>query len=554
MDTSPLTIIELREKSAVDIGTGTFGEWRNVLIDKVVINPGDAVAVKQAFIDTKSESSDVIKLEEPINISLENIVYNTNWDKTNKNFFRNTPDKGVNGYDFILCDYKTSGTLGNDYEIVDTLYLKSNKTAEKHQGINFKVTASYIDITGNVANWTSSNYEVPGRSDITLTIPVNLVAKKSPQFVVTNEDRLDELGIPFDKLATSDTTIDVFHPKHFTTNITVDAGTYDPSEIAQVITDKLSINTESRFFTRENLSTSAFLTNSQVHVDQNAWDNTKYGNYMRSDGNEGMGYDLNAYAWVGSSQIALEYDEPTQKFKWSFLHMPVYDDNGDIVTGIKENENFPALNEYFEYGRAGGVAFTKMEPVSFWEDTLGFDVANVTCKVTQTETIIDGIVAFTPVIDLTAGNTTTAGLTGLDSLIIKSNVFLTVPTPPFQTISSQTTGIRAARAFGIQGVDTGYFLIDIDAQMFNEVLGQNLKSHSIQAIVGRYYSADSYTSSQSGNDAIPYIHRGLNSFTLDSFDVRILNPDGTLAPNLGGDSTIFLEVRRAALPAPGQNS
>lgn len=554
MDTSPITVLEFREKSSENKYKN--GDWETRLQDQVIINPGDAIAVRQAFIDTKSESSNVIKIEEDTIINLQNIVYNTNWETSDKTFYAPAGrPSGNDGYDYILCNYEQHGTIGSEYQIVSYLDIKSTSKVEKNPPRFFTVKAAYKDISDNVVNWVSQTIETPTLKNKTLRIAVSVVSKINPPFVVLNESELQDVGMTFVKLETEALTDDVFHPIHFSSNIIIPAGTYEPDEIAKTITEKLTVNTTSRYFTRKDMANSSFLIDSESFPNACPWDASKSACLIRSDGTYGMSFDPAKFKWIGSNQVALEYDEPTQKFLWSFLHMPVYDNSGDIVVGIKGNQAFPDNTKFFEYGRAGGIAFTSLSPKSFWEDTLGFDIGNVCIRVTQQVELIDGIQGHVPVIDLEQGKYTTAGLTGLDSVVIKNNTFTDVPTPPFQTTSSQTYEVRASRAFGIQGIDNGYFLIDIQAKMFNEIFGQNLKSHSIQAIVGRYYSADSYTSSQP-TDSIPFQHRGTTSFVLDSARISILNPDGTLAPNLGDDSTIFIEVRKqqpALMPTDPKN-
>ena len=63
---------------------------------------------------------------------------------------------------------------------------------------------------------------------------------------------------------------------------------------------------------------------------------------------------------------------------------------------------------------------------------------------------------------------------------------------------------------------------------------------NIQGLVNRYYSQNSYTSSDGSN--IEYTHRG-EPMLLSSVGCRILNPDHTLA-TVGGDSTIFLMITK----------
>ena len=79
----------------------------------------------------------------------------------------------------------------------------------------------------------------------------------------------------------------------------------------------------------------------------------------------------------------------------------------------------------------------------------------------------------------------------------------------------------------------------------SDIRGQDNKNNKIHGIVGRYYSKDSYTSSVEGEGSIPYLHESDDPLVLNSFKVRILNPNGTQMEGLQNDNTIFLEIIKA---------
>ena len=86
--------------------------------------------------------------------------------------------------------------------------------------------------------------------------------------------------------------------------------------------------------------------------------------------------------------------------------------------------------------------------------------------------------------------------------------------------------------------------MDIDiGTSYNENIGSDQTqlsySRNMRGIIDRYYSANSYTSSQGGD--ISYIHYG-NSFQLQSLKIRISNSDGSVIDDLGNDNTVFIKV------------
>ena len=110
--------------------------------------------------------------------------------------------------------------------------------------------------------------------------------------------------------------------------------------------------------------------------------------------------------------------------------------------------------------------------------------------------------------------------------------------PDITVIGAATTEIVASTPKLLNLIDNGYFLVEIDGKIQNELISStNIKS-TIQGIVNKYYNLNSYTSSDGSN--IFYQHRGA-PIMLSSLRVRILNPDMSLA-DVGSDTTVFLSI------------
>ena len=104
--------------------------------------------------------------------------------------------------------------------------------------------------------------------------------------------------------------------------------------------------------------------------------------------------------------------------------------------------------------------------------------------------------------------------------------------------------VIAGLAQSIGKQSSGYYIVDIDVgTTYNESIGSDTRqesySRNIRGVIDRYYSANSYTSSQGSQ--ISYVHYG-NSFLLGNIKVRFKNSDGTDITDLGRDNTIFLKV------------
>jgi len=546
MDT--VSIIELRQRDSDTVIND--GDWKTTLREERYLNPGDSISIRNAFIDTKSSSSDTIKLEDDITLEFQNIIYEHNWQndggkKTYHTSVTTSGPKNEDGYEYILCKGKASGII-TGLTFYSNLYLKSGKQVEKKRS-TFEIELEYQDENGNIVKWHSETYDTPAVSDQRDPYAINIAAKTGTIEIV-NEAYLNSIGMFFDGFDDQPVTTDVFTPLVFDSNITVPAGTYDPDDIARIISEKLSVAKNGLYVDSNIVVNSPFLHNSNVFAGGGFYNTALTNTLVRRDGRYAYEYSASAGRWLGTNQMALEYDNETQKFRWTDIHMPIYNGSGDIVTVITPNQNEPDQFKLFTAGKNSGIAFTKLEPVDFWTNTLGFNLGDILVKINMEQKQIGTFNGLAPVINLTDGVNVTSAYTGLDAAVLKNATFYDVSIPtklnPLISTSAVTTPVYASTAFGIAGVRNGYFLVDIAASFANDIIGQNLKSHTISGIVSRYYSADSYTSAEAGS-SIPYIHRGTVSINLDSLHVRILNPDGTLPNDIGDDNTVFLQIVRA---------
>lgn len=114
----------------------------------------------------------------------------------------------------------------------------------------------------------------------------------------------------------------------------------------------------------------------------------------------------------------------------------------------------------------------------------------------------------------------------------------------YSTVSADSTqAIEAAESTGDLDQDkSGYYLIDIDG-IKQSALTSHSTSQSIQAIVSRYYNSGSYTTGDSSTGII-YQHKGAPQY-MQSLRVRVLQPNGQLADDVGNDSAVFLQINRA---------
>ena len=89
--------------------------------------------------------------------------------------------------------------------------------------------------------------------------------------------------------------------------------------------------------------------------------------------------------WFGASQVSLSYNSDQNGiFQFDYLHTPFYNGGDESVGMFKiDQAGHPNLGEFIGVTRAGGIIFRDLQPRSFWEGQLGFDVDSMT--VTNTD-------------------------------------------------------------------------------------------------------------------------------------------------------------------------
>ena len=92
---------------------------------------------------------------------------------------------------------------------------------------------------------------------------------------------------------------------------------------------------------------------------------------------------------------------------------------------------------------------------------------------------------------------------------------------------------------------SGYFLVELDLGIKNNIINSQNTNNKIKGILNRYYDRNSYTAG-GVETAFSYIHQG-EPVSISSVKCRILDPNYNPANETGGigeDNTIFLSVRK----------
>ena len=433
------------------------------------------------------------------------------------------------------------------------------------------------------------------------------------------------------------------NPQIFTWTATVPEGQYTPHEIAAYLTDALTpvelLGATSEDYDKAdgaNWDPSAmkwpantpFLTTvlqNEYELSQlNDADNTHQqvfingalqdleGNLLTNAGTVARAYRIDAMKaeynpavspsvlpidrWIGTNEISLSFDENENKLKWDILHFPIYTNstvtdagvtNADAKPGLQYNELqqlVPANNSPSGIAKAyGGIAFTAMEPSTFWDTQLGFNnnTINVVpnsakCNWDNTgvptennsftlqncisgQTFTEGAATLATPVRTSSNLQYTGGKPGLFASPVELG-FVSGGGVGGQVTTPDVVAIFANKVYNDQIQSVGYFLVDIDNNFPMDFVSENTRSQlsanttngrDTMSVVSRYYTANNFVTDQ-GSGSIVYTHSGAPK-KLTELSVRIKNPDGSFVGDtiLGNKNTVFLTISKSGQPKTG---
>ena len=417
-------------------------------------------------------------------------------------------------------------------------------------------------------------------------------------FSFPEQDRLTKLGyrIVFGGARVDDNVVQgesapfggqyAIHPYECNISFTIPQASYQPSALAKLITDNMSaqilkqthptpinpLTTTPTFepyvdtdFGDATLYVSDFPTKNPVFTShQQLLGDADFGLdqqddilLVAQDGNSvlQLGQGTTDNYLLGSSQCALIYDPDLNKYVFQQIHSPIISSNTDAIIqrqGLDANSFFTAsANSGIAFTSAGDAKTQKLLTVD-----MGFDndlfVVKKTLDAVDYGDIGDGAVTYTSYeVIMDVGKNITENLKSIDGFFIKEDAsFATIPTTLSERIivSNNLSSIvgNFTEGGGQPGeLANGYFLIEISGLPTQELVtshNKNIINQKIKSIVSRYYATSDYTS-DAGEGSIPYIHNGEPQY-IDKLRVRILSPDGTPAPDIQADNTIFLQLSK----------
>ena len=239
--------------------------------------------------------------------------------------------------------------------------------------------------------------------------------------------------------------------------------------------------------------------------------------------------------YMGASQFQLEYNANNSSlFQFTYLHTPFY-------SGAQEAVDFYfcgyAYNNIFTYiNTMTGCFFTKLEPASFWEDILGFDLSTIVIQDSPQKILSS---------PLQVGVNITGNLVSYDALFDKANAprMYSADGEAARRVEAVSTQSQAIVAKKSQGISTSsFYIIELgglseinmtnDYSFYRTICSFGSKEYSSQGVISIYPDGSSF-----------YTNTGIDPIVVSSLRVRILD-NLTKQPSntLGTKNTIFIEL------------
>lgn len=576
-------ILELRERDSKPLDK-TYGNFESQLSKPVNIKAGDTILLKSAFIDTVEQTSNQIILGEDITVELKYGIYINDLIPTYIQNLQTNPQypiyyKAYNGtvpgvpagQDYQPCiPYKNLVPQGLSFSSVSDWEFQWIPDPFLKTTHDFNLVLQYNDITNTLQKKT---FYIPsfgpgndgGGSNYYFLVLNNLVYVDGTLSVISPTDysqyQVNNIGpqgvVPY-------TTGGVYRPYEFSYNFDIEKGSYNASEFALLISKKLSSNYIDPTNPNPTVCSNPFIKTTNQFLQGKPFPDGSPGNitgdtlFIKNDFSSCFIFEQNQTGlvntfFIGASQIALEYNQNSQQFEFTYLHMPYYDsaEGVNMITKCFKN----TVGNYSTVSSQGGIFFTQMTSVikgtnkffDLWGGILGFNVGEMTPKIQEYGTNLGafGIAgSYYDVLEpLVLSKHITNMYVGVDSIINKKpNAWFYETNTTYEGTAdpNETNKITASIALPVLLDTFSHYLIEIQAGFYNEMIGQET-FRTINGIVSKYYGYSSYTF-DAGEGAIQYVHKG-SELQLKSIRVRILRSDKTRnLPGLGDDNTFYLQI------------
>lgn len=560
------TVIELRQPQ----GTQNFsnGDYSVEIPFGVTLDEGDQLIMRNAFIDTEAQNSQQINLVNDLDVTMVvgkyiQFVRVDDLADLETGVAPAAPD----GETYVWCELKGNGDPNPDPQANYQLLTEVDVYGDDRSRWDFdgQIKVEYTNGAGVAATThiPASSQNNPKAVPFSCHIVYDSGAGAVQPLAISFEanPNTPPATITGSKSQPYSGTVNgVLNPILETATIRLPKGKYSPQQLVAELERELQINyptSANQLLTNE---AQAFLSYTGVVADNNYY-------FARQDGGAVLQVadPANVSLVVGTSQVVPDYIDTTNQFTWNAIHMPFLSPTDDTPSvGFLRLD----ANNFLEVNKNSGIYFSSLsdedtvtkQSIGFWDKIMGFNLKTLVANPNNQKTITTsaGIVTTVPEFtDKTAsggldttlvdGKNMTGGFIGLGNAVnfTSHTVYYKKPDLSGDSLLSDagtnTIDILGTQKGVIGAVNKyGYYLVEVIANFMNDFYTNDNNAKFTRGIVSRYYQQDSFTTGTAA-DSVVYIHKG-ESQQVRSFRVRILDPDRQVPPNLGEQSTIFLEV------------
>ena len=413
-------IVECRNQDALVLEPSHQpGDWVTNIQERVLVEEGDSIICRNAFIDSRASSSQKIIIDEDIECKINFVRYLRNY-RGAANLYTGASDEDVNtdgtnsqvipinalqsvyvaendNKDYIQC---TKTVLpSSNYKYISEIIYKGIDIFNPSGGINlaaryFNESGVQVDTEVNIPRTKNGLGPFLAPVDIIYdasktgasaptgnngkAIALFFVGSYSPFAANTQPGNVDtgRVVTPGGPSTMSRTEIEPLDGTGFelptdnffgiqkSAEFTIPKNNYDPQDLTILINRQLTAITPGTPSQTALFGDNPFLDTVGGNINPTR---NQFVKITTGDVANVYGFNINNSAssftqFVGTNQVVLSYDETSEKFFWEFTHFPIYDDtNGPGVAFISQREN-PLDNvstqEVYIANKNSGIIFT----------------------------------------------------------------------------------------------------------------------------------------------------------------------------------------------------
>lgn len=366
------------------------------------------------------------------------------------------------------------------------------------------------------------------------------------------------------------TTNTIYTPMSFNLSIVLDVGTYQPQDLLKEITDKLNNAVNNNSQIPNNQYSFNNLTRSLVQLidygDRQVSTPASQGNtpfFVAQDASDVLQFKIpanngNKNYLFGTNGIAMGFDNEGYA-SFDILHLSRYNGSSKAVN------QFQVDGKKLVFNKVSGIYFIDSNASTYdlLVNKLNFS-PRIFSKIIGAEHKSIGALANSTFQQYDIVNSVNATGEAIfnDSLINKSSdpslvcfdEAITFPAPSNNPPQGQGSVLTNQQAT-IRGVAPvtdytdregfiAYYQLELSSSFSLSKITDGQNSRKIMAIISKYYSSLNYTVGD-GSNSVVYVHQEDEPLLIDSFGVRILDPDGNNTDDkINDDNTVFLKIVR----------